>query len=503
MLKNIKKGEIMTNQTPKQVVLIGAGIMSATLGACLKELAPNWKITILEKLGQAGEESSNEWNNAGTGHEALCELNYTVENKNGSIDTSKAVEIYEQFQVSKQFWSYFVEKNKIRHPEEFIRPLPHISFVQGENNVNFLKRRFNALSKLPMFAKMTYTENLQELAEWVPLITQNREPNEVIAGTKVDAGTDVNFGELTRKLINNLAEQENVDVRYNQTVTDIERTKSGAWEVKARNFIDKTLEHYQADFVFIGAGGGAIPLLQKTGIPESKGIGGFPISGEFLVCTNPKIVNQHHAKVYGKEPEGTPPMTVPHLDRRHIENTDSLLFGPFAGFGPKFLKQGSNTDLFSSIRPNNMMTLLAAGMKNAPLIKYSIQQLLISKEQRMEELRRFVPYAQDEDWHLVTAGKRIQVIKNTEENGKGFIQFGTEIIQSEDHTLAALLGESPGASTSVSIILDVLKGSFPEYMVAWEAKIKEMIPSYGTSLAQNTSLLKKTQKSSASILKLT
>lgn len=503
MKSHLRKDVIMDNKNTKEVVLIGAGIVSATLGAFLKELEPSWNITLLEKLDQAGEESSNEWNNAGTGHEALCELNYTVENKDGSIDTSMAVEIYEQFQVSKQFWSYLVEKNKIKNPEEFIRPLPHISFVQGKDNVNFLKRRFKALSDLPMFSEMAYSENAHELVKWIPLMMQNRSTKEVVAGTKVDAGTDVNFGELTRKLINNLEEQDNVAVRYNRTVTDIDHMIDGSWEVKVRNFEDNTLEHLKADFVFIGAGGGAIPLLQKTGIPESKRMGGFPISGEFLVCTNPEIVKQHHAKVYGKEPEGTPPMTVPHLDRRHIENEDSLLFGPFAGFGPKFLKQGSNTDLFSSIKPNNILTLLAAGAKNAPLIKYSIQQLLISKEQRMEELHRFVPSAKDEDWQIVTAGKRIQVIKDTDEGGKGVIQFGTEIVQSEDNTIAALLGESPGASTSVSIILDVLKGNFPEYIASWESKIKEMIPSYGEPLAQNTVLLKETHDSSARTLSLT
>ena len=493
----------MNNKNTKEIVLIGAGIMSATLGTFLKELEPSWNITLFEKLDQAAEESSNEWNNAGTGHEALCELNYTVENKDGSIDTSKAIEIYEQFLISKQFWSYLVEKNKIKNPQEFIRPLPHISFVQGKDNIDFLKKRFNALSNLPMFTEMEYTENPQKLAEWVPLMMKNRSKKEEIAGTKVNAGTDVNFGELTRKLIKNLEEQNNVAVHYNHTVTGINRINDGSWEVQVRNFEEDTLEHHKANYVFIGAGGGAIPLLQKTKIPESKNIGGFPISGEFLVCDNREVVQQHHAKVYGKEPKGAPPMTVPHLDRRRIKNKDTLLFGPFAGFGPKFLKKGSNTDLLSTIKPNNVMTLLAAGAKNTPLIKYSIQQLLISKQERMEELRQFVPDAKDVDWKLITAGKRIQIIKDTDDGGKGVIQFGTEIIQSEDSTIAALLGESPGASTSVAIMLDVLKRSFPQYIVSWEEKIKEMIPSYGESLAKNTSLLKETRDSSSSILSLT
>lgn len=496
----------MNNQPTKEtkdVILIGAGIMSATLGTLLKELEPSWNITLFEKLDQAAGESSNEWNNAGTGHEALCELNYTVENEDGSIDTSKAVEINEQFQISKQFWSYLVEKNKIQHPQEFIRALPHISFVQGKDNVDFLKKRFHALSTLPMFTEMEYSEDPQVLSEWIPLMMQHRTTQEAIAGTKVHVGTDVNFGELTRKLIHNLKEQSHVTVRYHHTVTDIERMDDGTWEVKVRNYQDDTLEHHKANFVFIGAGGGAIPLLQKTNIPESKGIGGFPISGEFLVCTNPEIVQQHDAKVYGKEPKGTPPMTVPHLDRRRINNEDSLLFGPFAGFGPKFLKKGSNMDFLRSIKPNNTLTMLAAGAKNMPLINYSIQQLLISKEERMKELRRFVPSAKDEDWELIVAGKRIQVIKDTNEAGKGFIQFGTEIVPSKDRTIAALLGESPGASTSVAIMLDVLKQCFPQYLQSWEPHLKEMIPSYGESLANNTTLLKEIRDSNAATLSLT
>lgn len=492
----------MTHQPTKEVVLIGAGIVSATLGTLLKELEPNWNITILEKLAQAGDESSNEWHNAGTGHEALCELNYTVENKDGSIDTSKAEEIYEQFQISKQFWSYLVNENKIQNPKEFIRPLPHISFVEGEDNVDFLKRRFKALSNLPMFAEMAYSENPRTLNEWIPLMMKNRHLNEKIAATHVASGTDVNFGTLTRKLIHHLETENKVNVLYNRTVTDIDRLLKGSWEVKVKNEEANRLEHIRADFVFIGAGGNAIPLLQNTGIPESKALGGFPISGEFLMCTNEEIVSKHHAKVYGKEPKGTPPMTVPHLDRRHIDNKDILLFGPFAGFGPKFLKQGSNTDLVKSIKPNNIVTLLAAGIKNIPLIKYSLQQLLITKEQRMEHLRRFVPDAKTKDWELVTAGKRIQVIKDTKENGKGFIQFGTEVVHSKDNTLAALLGESPGASISVSIMLNLLEETFPDYMPKWKDKIKKMIPSYGKSLTQQPNLLHDIHASSSQSLLL-
>jgi len=490
------------NQATTEVILIGAGIMSATLGTLLKQLEPDWHITLFEKLDKAGKESSNEWNNAGTGHAALCELNYTTENQDGSIDISKAVDINEQFQLSRQLWSYLVDQNAISQPQEFIRALPHMSFVHGENNVDFLKKRFEALADHPLFQGMEYSENPEKLKEWTPLMMEGRTSEEPVAATTIDTGTDINFGELTRKLLDNLESQNNVDIHYNHSVDDVQRMKDGSWEVKVRNFEDDTLENHTANFVFIGAGGGALPLLQKTDIPESKHIGGFPISGQFLVCSNPEIVEQHDAKVYGKEPPGTPPMTVPHLDRRYIQGKRSLLFGPFAGFSPKFLKTGSNMDLLDSVKPNNVFTLLAAGAKNIPLIKYLVQQLTLTKEQRMEELRAFVPDAKSDDWELLVAGQRVQVIEDTDASGKGTIQFGTKVVHSEDGSIAALLGASPGASISVSIMLDLFRKCFPEYLKQWEPKIKEMIPSYGESLEENLELFERIQASTSRTLSL-
>ncbi|MBB6445460.1 malate:quinone oxidoreductase [Bacillus benzoevorans] len=480
----------MSNQqTSTDVILIGAGIMSATLGTFLKELVPDWEITVFEKLANAGEESSNEWNNAGTGHAALCELNYTVEKPDGSIDISKAIKINEQFQVTKQFWSYLVNSSLIHNPHEFIMPLPHMSMVQGEENVEFLRKRFEALSKNPLFQGMEFSDDSGKLKEWIPLIMQDRDSDEPIAATKIDSGTDVNFGALTRMLIDHL-ESKNVAINYNHSVIDMKRTSDGLWEVKVKNLDSGTVERHTAKFVFIGGGGGSLHLLQKSGIPEGKHIGGFPVSGLFLVCNNPDVVARHHAKVYGKAKVGAPPMSVPHLDTRFIDNKKSLLFGPFAGFTPKFLKMGSNMDLLNSVKPNNVLTMLAAGAKNVPLTKYLIQQLMLSKEQRIEELREFIPNAKSEDWDIVVAGQRVQVIKDTEAGGKGTLQFGTEVVSADDGSVAALLGASPGASTAVSVMLEVMKKCFPQHMKAWETKIKEMIPSYGISLMNNPELLK-------------
>ncbi|MGX1829896.1 malate dehydrogenase (quinone) [Paenibacillus taichungensis] len=489
-------------QTSTDVILIGAGIMSATLGTLLKQLAPDWNIKVFEKLASAGEESSNEWNNAGTGHSALCELNYTVERPDGSVDISKAIKVNEHFQISRQFWSYLVKSNLIRNPRDFIMPLPHLSYVHGEQNVLFLKRRFEALSKHPLFVGMEFSDNKKKLAEWIPLMMKNRTGNEPIAATKIDSGTDVNFGALTRMLMEHLKSQ-NVDIHYQHSVKNMKRTSNGSWELAVKNLKSGTVERHTAQFVFIGAGGGSLHLLQKAGIPEGKHIGGFPVSGIFMVCKNPKVVEQHHAKVYGKASVGAPPMSVPHLDTRFIENQKSLLFGPFAGFSPKFLKTGSNADLITSVKLHNLLTMLAAGVKEISLTKYLIQQLMLSKEQRMAELRDFVPDAKSEDWDMVLAGQRVQVIKDTAQGGKGTLQFGTEVVTAADGSIAALLGASPGASTAVHVMLEILQKCFPQHMDAWEPKIKEMVPSYGESLVENLSLLNQVHASTARVLGLT
>lgn len=487
-------------QKKTDVILIGGGIMSATLGALLKELVPDWEITVFERRETPGEESSNEWNNAGTGHSSLCEINYTVEQPDGSVDISKAVKVNEEFQVSKQFWSYLINSGLIHNPRDFIVPLPHMSLLQGEENVAFLRKRFEALSNNPLFEGMEYSEDPVKLMEWIPLIMKNRALNKPMAATRYETGTDVNFGALTRLLFNHL-QSKDVAVKFKHNVDDIKRASNGSWELKVRNMANGAVERHTAKFVFIGGGGGSLHLLQKSGIPEGKGIGGFPVSGIFLVCRKPDIVAQHHAKVYGKAPIGAPPMSVPHLDTRLIDGKESLFFGPFAGFSPKFLKFGSMFDLITSVNADNLVTMLAAGVNNVSLTAYLIKQVMLSKEQRMEELRDFVPNAKSEDWDLLEAGQRVQIIKNTAA-GKGMLQFGTEVINASDGSIAALLGASPGASTAVSVMLEVIRKCFPQHMKEWEPKLKEMIPSYGVSLLKNPELISEIHTSTAQTLGL-
>lgn len=488
-------------QNTSDVILIGAGIMSATLGAFFKELAPDWKISVFEKLPSAGMESTDEWNNAGTGHSALCELNYTVEKADGTMDISKAIRINEQFQLSRQFWSYLVEQKLIDRPEDFIMPLPHISMVQGEDNVRFLKKRYEALSQIPQFQGMEYTEDKEILRQWMPLIMENRREDEVMAATKIDTGTDVNFGALTRTLFKNMAEQ-GVNIHYQHLVQDLKQNADKTWTVKVKNLADGTTIEHTAKFVFIGGGGSSLLLLQKSGIVEGKGIGGFPISGLFMVCENEEVVEKHFAKVYGKARVGAPPMSVPHLDTRYIDGKRTLLFGPFAGFSPRFLKTGSLFDLIKSVKPHNILTLLASAFKQVPLIKYLVQQLLLSDKDRLKELQEFVPNAQLKDWRVVVSGQRVQVIKDTKEGGKGTLQFGTEVICSADGSISALLGASPGASTAVHVMLEILGRCFPEKMEEWEPKIKEMIPSYGINLTENPDIFRQVQEDTAKTLGL-
>ena len=489
-----------TQHSKTDVILVGGGIMSATLGTILKSLSPDKSFKMFERLSTPAQESSNAWNNAGTGHSALCELNYTKENKDGSIDITKAIKINEQFQISKQFWSFLVKDGQLGSPEGFIKPVPHMSFVQGVKNVEFLKKRVDRLNKNILFSNMEITDDKDKIAEWAPLMMEGRTSNIPMAISYDKTGTDVNFSNLTNKLFDNL-EKQNVELNYNHEVEDLKQRKDGKWEVEVKDLTTGEVKIVESKFVFIGAGGASLPLLQKTGIKESKHIGGFPVSGLFLVCTKEEITKKHNAKVYGKASVGAPPMSVPHLDTRYIDGKRTLLFGPFAGFSPKFLKTGSNMDLVKSVKPNNLITMLSAGAKEINLTKYLISQLTLSNEERMEELRTFVPDANSEDWHVVVAGQRVQVIKDTE-TGKGTLQFGTELVTSEDGTLSALLGASPGASTAVDIMLDLLQKCYKDEFKQWEGKIKEMIPSYGQRLTDNEDLYKEINEEIKKYLKV-
>ena len=484
-------------------MLIGAGIMSATLGVLLKELQPDLTIEVFERLDVAAAESSDAWNNAGTGHSAFCELNYTPEKADGTIDTGKAVKIAESFEVSRQFWAYLVQQNRIKSPESFIKAIPHMSFVWGKKNVEYLRKRYEALRQYPLFKDMEYTEDQALLQRWIPLIMEGRDKSEKLAATRMAIGTDVNFGTLTRDSFDHLHGLAGVNLHFNQEVKKLRQEADGRWYVKVKDLSTGEKRKLRARFVFIGAGGGSLPLLMKSNIPEGKGYGGFPVSGQWLVCNNPEIIERHQAKVYGKATVGSPPMSVPHLDTRVINGRKALLFGPYAGFTTKFLKSGSFLDLPLSIKPNNLRPMLVAGIKNIPLTRYLINEVRQSSEDRLTALKNFVPNAKLEDWQLEVAGQRVQVIKKHPIHG-GVLEFGTEMVSAADGSIAALLGASPGASTAVSIMLQLLQRCFKDRFETpeWQAKIKQMIPSFGKSLSKDAVLLEEIRAYTSDVLGL-
>lgn len=474
--------------------------MSATLGTLLREVQPDWKIVAYERLSDVAQESSNAWNNAGTGHAALCELNYMPEGKDGSLDPAKAIGINEQFQQSRQFWSTLVERGVLDAPSTFINSTPHMTFVRGEKDVAYLKKRYEILKDQPLFAGIEYSEDSRVINKWAPLLMQKRRKGEPFAATRVPSGTDVDFGALTRQLFDHLA-ATGAAVRTDHEVRSLKRQKDGTWLVKYRHVIGRTPGEIKARFVFVGAGGWALKLLQNSGIPEIKGYGVFPIGGQFLKTSNPAIVAQHKAKVYSQASVGAPPMSVPHLDARVVDGESSLLFGPFATFSPKFLKNGSLFDIVGQVRAHNLWPMLRVAFANPDLITYLLGELVKTHAKKVDGLRVFVPDAKDEDWTLIQAGQRAQVMKKDPEKG-GVLQFGTEVISSQDGSIAGLLGASPGASTAVPIMLGLLKRCFPEQYAGWEPVLRDLVPTMGTALNDDADAAQQSMSATASVLSL-
>ncbi|OBZ93330.1 malate:quinone oxidoreductase [Pararhizobium polonicum] len=473
------------------VLLVGGGIMSATLGVLLTELEPSWTIEMIERLDDVAMESSNGWNNAGTGHSALAELNYTPQDENGTVHITKAVEINESFQITRQFLSHQLDRGVLKDPRSFINSTPHMSFVWGDANTQFLQKRHEALKASALFSGMQFSTDHDEIAKWVPLMMEGRDRSQNIAATWSPLGTDVNFGEITHQYVAHLKSQPTFTLTTASEVRDIQRNEDGTWRVSyvdTKDGSDKGV--INAKFLFLGAGGGALPLLQMSGIPEGNDYGGFPVGGSFLVCDNPDIVSQHLAKAYGQASTGAPPMSVPHLDTRMLDGKRVVLFGPFATFSTKFLKDGSYFDLPASVTLDNIWPMIRVGLDEFDLVEYLAGQLLMSDEDRLAALQEYFPHAKAEDWRLWQAGQRVQIIKRDEEKG-GVLKLGTEIVASQDGSVAALLGASPGASTAAPIMLDVLQKVFAERLATpeWQAKIRTIVPSYGTKLNEDPQAL--------------
>ncbi|MBI6708611.1 malate dehydrogenase (quinone) [Pseudomonas syringae] len=486
------------------VLLVGGGIMSATLAVWLNELEPSWSMEMVERLDGVAEESSNGWNNAGTGHSALAELNYTPEDKNGNVDISKAIEINEAFQISRQFWSWQVKTGVLKDPRSFINSTPHMSFVWGDNNIQFLRKRYAALQASPLFSGMQYSEDHEQIKKWVPLMMEGRDPAQKLAVTWSPIGTDVNFGEITRQFVSNLKAKQNFNLQLSSEVEDINHNDDGTWRVKYKNLKDGTVTETDTKFLFIGAGGAALHLLQESGIPEAKEYGGFPVGGSWLVTDNQTLAMQHMGKAYGIASTGAPPMSVPHLDTRVLDGKRVILFGPFATFSTKFLKNGSYFDLLTSTTTHNVWPMTRVGIEQYPLIEYLAGQVMMSDDDRFAALKEYFPNAKKEDWRLMQAGQRVQIIKRDEEKG-GVLKLGTEIVASKDGSIAGLLGASPGASTAAPIMLGVLEKVFKDKVATpeWQAKLHQIVPSYGTKLNNNPDRVAEEWAYTAEVLQLT
>ncbi|MFA1029037.1 MULTISPECIES: malate dehydrogenase (quinone) [Pseudomonas syringae group] len=486
------------------VLLVGGGIMSATLAVWLNELEPSWSMEMVERLDGVAEESSNGWNNAGTGHSALAELNYTPEDKNGNVDISKAIEINEAFQISRQFWSWQVKTGVLKNPRSFINSTPHMSFVWGDNNIQFLRKRYAALQASPLFSGMQYSEDHEQIKKWVPLMMEGRDPAQKLAATWSPIGTDVNFGEITRQFVATLKAKPNFNLQLSSEVNDITHNDDGTWRVKYKNLKDGTVTETDTKFLFIGAGGAALHLLQESGIPEAKEYGGFPVGGSWLVTDNQTLAMQHMGKAYGIASTGAPPMSVPHLDTRVLDGKRVILFGPFATFSTKFLKNGSYLDLLTSTTTHNVWPMTRVGIEQYPLIEYLAGQVMMSDDDRFAALQQYFPNAKKEDWRLMQAGQRVQIIKRDEEKG-GVLKLGTEIVASKDGSIAGLLGASPGASTAAPIMLGVLEKVFKDKVATpeWQAKLHQIVPSSGTKLNNNPDRVAEEWAYTAEVLQLT
>ena len=488
---------------PIDVVLIGGGIMSATLGTYLQELEPEWDIHLYERLGEVAQESSNAWNNAGSGHSAFMEMNYTPD-ASGRVEIQRAINVTEQFEISRQFWAHQVENGILGEPSSFINSVPHIAVVWGDEDVSFLRERYDAMTQNPLYAGMEYSEDRAELAEWMPLIMEGRDNDDrPVAATRMQMGTEVNYGAQAREMVEALTRSEHFTLGLHSEVRDLSRNDDDTWQVTIAHLDSGEESTVDARYVFIGAGGAALPLLQASGIPEAEVYAGFPVGGQFLYTTNPDVVSQHDVKAYGKAGEGSPPMSVPHLDLRYLDGEPALFFGPFATFSSKFLKEGSWTDLFGSMTLDNTWPMMEVGLDNFNLVSYLVGQVLMSDDDRFEALQAYYPNAQRDDWTLWTAGQRVQIIKNDPERG-GVLQFGTEVVTSQDGTMSALLGASPGASTAPSIMLGLLDRVFPTQVASdeWQSTLTEIIPSYGQKLAENPELLREVRAYTAQTLNL-
>lgn len=459
------------------VALIGAGIMSATLGTLLQQVEPGWSIAVFEARDGVAQESSDAWNNSGTGHSGFCELDYATARSDGSLDISKPIAVNEMFQVTRQFWTSLIASGRLPAAERFVHPTPHMAFVTGESHVAFVRAWHDTLTREPLFAGMGFSDDIRQIANWSRALTDGRGRAEPIAATFEASGTEVDYGTLARLLMDSMVAR-GAQLNLGHRVTKLAR-EGDRWRLTHGS--DAGTGTIRARFAFIGAGGGSLALLRSAGVREVAGHAGFPVSGKFLMTHDPQVVALHRVKAYGKADTGMPSIGATHLDHRTLDGREAVMFGPYAGFTPKFLKYGSRWDLPRSVRRDNLGPLLAVARDNPGLLRYLVGELTAPRDKQLRALKRLMPEARDADWRLVTAGQRLQIIR-TGPAGRGQLHFGTELMTPPEGNLAALLGASPGASTAVPIMIDVLNRCFPGNADRWANPLRELVPSLGREL---------------------
>ncbi|MFZ2509710.1 MAG: malate dehydrogenase (quinone) [Gordonia sp. (in: high G+C Gram-positive bacteria)] len=485
-----------TKSAVLDVVLIGGGIMSTTLGALISKLQPDWSVTLFERMEELASESSNAWNNAGTGHSGFCELNYMAD----TADATKPLHIARQFHLSRQLWAALVTSGDLREPSHFVNPAPHMDIVFGARDVSYLRQRYGTLRAIPMFSAMEFTDDPNVIADWAPLLMDGRSTQEPIAATRYAAGTDVDFGSLTVSLAQTMATSGAV-LKMRHEVTSLRRDADGLWSVSGRDRQTKQRFSVRTRFVFVGAGGYALKLLQKAKLPEVRGYAVFPFGAQFLRTDNPAVVERHRAKVYSQAALGAPPMSVPHLDQRVVDGQTSLMFGPYATFSTKLLRYGRLIDLFTTLRLHNLKVLVAAGVQNLSLVTFLIKELLSTRRRKFAQLQRFYPAAHMADWYPIQAGQRAQLVKPDPQR-VGILTFGTELVTGAEGTIAGLLGASPGASTAPAIMVDLLRRCFPKDYGRWLPMLTALMPGVQTPVDNDQATLDASLRETADILEL-
>ena len=493
---------VVPDSANPDVVLIGGGIMSATLAALLEVVAPQWSITVFESAaGRRRRELARlEQRRHRPRRPVRAELHARRARRPGGPGQGR----HDQRAVP-GLPPVLVAPGRAGltgAPKEFINPVPHVSFVTGEDGRAYMRARHEALAAQPLFDGLEYSDDPAELAEWTPLMMAGRDPRQLVAATRSAAGTDVNFGALTRMLLEDAADR-GVAVHCQPARHEPRPARpTAAGRSPCRDTVTGERRTVRRPVRLRRRRRRRAAAAAEGGHPGDRRASAASRSAASSCAPAPPSWSQHQAKVYGQAAVGAPPMSVPHLDPRVIDGDHSLMFGPYAGFSPKFLKAGSMFDLPRSVKPNNLGSMLGVARTELALTRYLVNELLQSGADRHQTLRAFVPdgrRARLGDDHRRPARPGHQAGPGDRPRRAPVRHRGRRRRRRHDRRPARRL---PGASTAVSAMLDLLERCFPDRMPAWRPALQEAIPSYGRSLADDPALLAEVRASTMQTLEL-